>query len=125
MRKDIDFSFRAHPLTGDLATKSGSAAIKQALVNLVRTGAYNRGFNVELVSNVDSMLFENDSILTSQQIRDNLTVLIENWEEQVELIDVEVFVNARYDNTLDVKIYYTEMNDPQEKTLMITLDRVR
>lgn len=123
MRTDIDFSFKPHPLTGDLATKKGSSAIKQSLINLIRTNYYDRGMNVEVGTNVDGALFENVTLLTSQQIRSNIENSIRNFEPNVELVDVEVVDGG--ENELTATIYYTELNNPVEQSISINLSRVR
>jgi phage baseplate assembly protein W len=121
--KDIDFAFVPHPLTGDLATKTGSNAIRQSVINLVRTNYYNRGFNVEVGSNLDAIMFENYDLLTSQQLKQNIDNVIRNFEPRVILEDVEV-INIG-PNEIKVTIYYTELNDADVKSLTIDLQRVR
>lgn len=123
MRRDIDFSFRVNPLTGDLATKTGSDAIRQSLVNLVRTNMYDRGFNVDLMSNINMSLFETITSTTSQQIRDNVVNTIRNFEPQVEVVAVEVKEDGS--NNIGVLIYYTELNNPKQQELFIVLERIR
>jgi len=121
-RKDIDFSFLAHPMTGDLATKKSSAAIKQALKNIVLTNFYERGFNVEFGTNLKASLFEIMTPLDAQVMRDNIKKSIQNFEPSVELTDVYIEQN---DNTLDCVIYYTEHNNAEEQSLNVQLDRIR
>jgi len=123
MRKDIDLSFKTHPLTGDLATKSGSSAVRQSLINIVRTNYYDRGFNVELGTNIDGALFENITLLTANQLKTNISNSIRNFESGVELIDVEVYDSGN--NDIEVRIYYTELNDPNEQSVSIPVSRIR
>lgn len=123
MRRDIDMSFKRHPLTGDLAVKTGSSAIRQSLINIVRTNYYDRGFNIELGTNLDGSMFENISVVTAKQIHDNISNSIKNFEPQVELIDVEVKDGGA--NEVFVKIYYTELNNPNTQNLVIDLGRIR
>lgn len=119
MRKDIDLTFNAHPLTGDLATKKGASAVDQALKNIVLTNFYERGFNTEFGSDVTTNLFENNiNGVTAQGIRQNIINAIENHEPQVELIEITV-VDAEDGHTLDVKIAYNITNELQERELTI------
>lgn len=122
-RIDIDFSFKRHPLTGDLATKKSSSAIKQSLRNIVLTNYYERGFNVEMASNLDGSLFENVSVLLLQQIKDNIENAVKNFEPNVELIEVEVIDND--DNSMSVTLYYHEYNSPEPQMTTIPLVRLR
>lgn len=123
MRKDISFNFKPHPLTGDLVVKTGKLAIQQALVNIVRTNAYERGFNVEVMTNIDFSLFENITLLTGKQLKDNITNAIQNFEPGVELQDVQVFESA--DNELSINIIYNEANNTNTDELVIALRRAR
>lgn len=122
-RFDIDFSFKKHPLTGDLSTKRGSSALKQSIRNLVLTNYYERGFNVEVGSNLNASLFENVTLLTMQQLRDNITNCLNNFEPDCEVLEVEVEDND--DNSIKVSIYYTEFNNPETQELTIPLSRLR
>lgn len=124
MRRDIDLSFKKHPLTGDLASKTGSAAIRQSIINIVRTNYYDRGFNVDLGTNLDSSMFENITVITTRQIHDNISNSIRNFEPQVQLVDVEVIAEDG-GNAVNVRIYYTELNKTSVETLSIDLSRVR
>lgn len=122
-RVDIDFSFKRHPLTGDISLKRDSNALKQSIRNIVLTNFYERGFNVELAGNLSASLFENINILTLQQIRDNITNALNNFEPDCSVIDVEVIDND--DNSINVTIYYNEFNNPDTQSLVIELARLR
>jgi len=118
-RKDIDLSFTVHPLTGDLATKSGVAAINQSLRNIVLTNFYERGYFVEYGTNVKSSLFENNvGDVFFQGIRQNVIRAIENFEPQVEIIEVEVFTPDD-PNAITINIYYSVINTLEEQQLSI------
>ena len=56
--KDIDLSFKKHPLTGDIATVSDEEAIKSSLRNLLRFGRYDKPFRVGLESPLQTYLFD-------------------------------------------------------------------
>lgn len=123
MRKDIDLSFTPHPLTGDLAMKSGRSAVDQSVKNLVLTEFYERGFNVEVGSNVTDSLFDNFTMLTQQTIKNNITKVLSNFEPGVEVVDVVADMTDT--NTLTVEIYYNYLNDPDVRTVVIPIQRLR
>lgn len=125
MRRDIDFSFKAHPLTGDLAVKTGSSAIRQSIINIVRTNFYDRGFNINLATNLDAQMFENFTPVMGQAIKTNITNALRNFEPQIEVFDVSIEQSRNNEHELIVTIYYTELNSPQEHSVMIELSRVR
>ena len=64
--KDLDLFFTAHPITGDVATKSDSDAVRRAVRNIVLTNYYERPFKPSLGGNVRGLLFELD---TDRQVR--------------------------------------------------------
>lgn len=123
MRKDIDFNFSVHPLTGDLSLKTGRTAIEQSLRNLILTNFYERGFNVEIGSNIQSSIFENFSILMQQTIKNNVTRLVDNFEPNIEIVDVLVSLDRP--NELLIEIYYTFYNDPKINNFTIPIERLR
>lgn len=123
MRKDIDLNFTPHPLTGDLATKSSISAIDQAVKNLVMTNFYERGFNVEVGSNLTGSLFENFTVLEQQTIKNNIINVLENFEPNIEVS--EVICTSDEDNEVTVTIYYTYANDPTLQTIVIPIERFK
>lgn len=125
MRKDIDMGFKRHPLTGDLMVKTGPAAIKQSLINIVMTNFYDRGFNVEVGTNTEFHLFENATSTTTNLLKTNIINSIRNFEPDVELVDVKVFEHKTDANSIVVKIYYVPLNSALTEELAISLERVR
>lgn len=123
MRTDLDLSFKTHPLTGDLAIKTESSAIRQSLINIIRTNYYDRGMNVNFGTNIESALFENITYLTAVTIKTNIMNAIKNYEYDIDLIDVQVIDNG--DNDIDVKVYYTELNRPNVLNVVIPMTRIR
>lgn len=123
MRKDIDFNFIPHPLTGDLTIKKDVGAIDQSIKNLVFTNYYERGFNIDIGGNVMSALFENITPLLKQDLKDSIKQVLTNFEPAVELIDVEV--SDTEPNTLVVNIFYYINNDIDVQRTQVILERPR
>ena len=55
---DIDLTFIANPVTGDLSKKYDENAVKQSIKNLVMTRNYERPFNSSIGSQIYNVLFE-------------------------------------------------------------------
>jgi len=123
MRRDIDLNFSPHPLTGDLATKKDRSAVDQSVKNLVLTNYYERGFNVEVGSNLQDSLFDNFDTLKQQTIKNNIIRILKNFESQIEVVDV--LANMKQPNELTVEVYYNYSNDPEVRTVIIPLQRLR
>jgi phage baseplate assembly protein W len=121
-RKDIDLSFTTHPLTGDLATKTGIAAINQSLRNIILTNFYERGYFVEYGTNVKSSFFENNiGDVLLQGIRQNIIRAIENYEPQIEIIEVSVVTPDSDPTSININIYYSIINTTEEQQLSINI----
>jgi len=103
--KDISFSFDPHPITKDLPVIINERAITRSVRNLVETILTERPFNPDLGSNIRKMLFENVSIPTSIEIKDQIENSILAFEPRVSnlVVDVKPFPD---DNTFEVDIKY-------------------
>ena len=88
--KDINLSFRPHPVTKDLTILRNENAIKRSVRNLVQTIPTERFFNSVLGSDVRSSLFEFVDYGTASTIQDQIEIVIENFEPTVENLTVEV-----------------------------------
>ena len=123
--KDIDFNFKRHPLTNDLVIKTDANAIKQSLENLINTNYYERGFNVGISSNIRSLLFENYTELLSSQLKDNMEMLIANFEPRIEIISIDIDDNQIDSNLLIINISYYYLNKMNPESLSIKLFKTR
>lgn len=124
--KDIDLSFGANAITGDINRKLDENSVKQSLKNLVLTKPYERPFNPDLSSEVAGLLFENADVFTANNIRKTIEFLITNYEPRVKLKSGSIDVQPDLDrNTMNVRIEYevVAINEPQELT--IKLERLR
>tara|TARA_B100002019_G_scaffold191559_1_gene165683 strand:- start:53 stop:454 length:402 start_codon:yes stop_codon:yes gene_type:complete len=103
--KDISFSFDPHPITKDLPVIINERAITRSVRNLVETILTERPFNPDLGSNIRKMLFENVTIPTSIEIKDQIENSILAFEPRISnlIVDVRPFPD---DNTFEVDIKY-------------------
>ena len=56
--KDLNLSFKKHPVTDDLVVTKDAAAIKQAITTLLLTDRGERPFQPDIGSGLRSFLFE-------------------------------------------------------------------
>ena len=119
--KDISASFQSNPLNNDLIAIKNTTAIARSIRNLILTKRGERPFEPNLGSGVYDLLFENIDKQTATIIRDEIILVIENYEPRVEII--EVLVKPNYDEaTMDATIQYeiVGINVPaQELTLAL------
>lgn len=93
---DIDLSFTANPVTGDLAKKTDVNAVKQSLKTLILTRFYERPFQPKLGSPIYGMLFDNIDMISANRLQLELDLLISKYEPRVSTSDI--VVTPEYDN---------------------------
>jgi len=120
--RDIDLNFRPHPLTGDVSIKTDSNAVKQSVINIIKTNYYERGFNTTLGSNIIDSLFDNITELTIVTLKEAIIQTLNNHEPRVEVQDVHVTESG--DNGIQVTIIYNELNREDDLSLTIDLKRI-
>jgi hypothetical protein len=121
---DLDLNFTKHPITKDVARKTGNNAIIGALKNLVYTNFYERPFNPKFGSNIRGMLFEPLDPLTGSILQKEIKILIDNYEPRVSLRDIQVV--ADYDrNSYQVTITFFTVNSTQPLRTVLFLNRLR
>ena len=120
--KDLDLFFTAHPITGDVATKSDSDAVRRAVRNIVLTNYYERPFKPSLGGNVRGLLFELDTDRKVRRARRELAKAIENFEPRVSNVRCVFDVEG---NTLDVTVYYSIENGISNQEIQFTVNRTR
>ena len=101
--KDLDLNFMAHPITGDVTTKSDSEAVKRAVKNIVLTNYYERPFKPSLGGNIRGLLFELNTDRQLNRARDRLADTITALEPRVENVRCKFDTSG---NSLNVFIFY-------------------
>jgi phage baseplate assembly protein W len=123
--KDISMTFQANPLNQDLIGIKNANAIARSIKNIVYTEPGEKFFDEEFGSRVSHILFENVDDLTANEIVDEISQSIVNYEPRVDLIKVEA--NPNFDNNeFDVIITYTIVGvdvPPQELQLALQSTR--
>ena len=120
--KDLDLFFTAHPITGDVATKSDSDAVRRAVRNIVLTNYYERPFKPSLGGNVRGLLFELDTDRKVKRARRGLAKAIESFEHRVNNVRCTFDLEG---NTLDVTVFYNIINGLNNQEIQFTVNRVR
>ena len=122
--KDVDITFAAHPITGDVVRKSGESAVYQSISNLLQTGRYERLWQPRLHSKLREKLFEPIDAITASAISAEIKNTIGKHEPRVDLTSIRVVPNHDangYNVTLE--FFIVNRADPLELTLF--LERIR
>jgi len=121
---DIDFTFTKKPVTADVALSYDSQAVIRSVRNLLLTKHYERPFNPDLGSNIDALLFEMISPLTSAALEREIQTTIENYEPRALIQSVQV--NAQPDNNAyNVTLTFYIENATLPTTVTLLLERNR
>ena len=103
--KDINITFKKHPVTNDLVVSRDASAIKQAIVNLLLTNKGERLMNPDYGSDIRSYLFEPLDFGTASQITGNIRYTIDRWEPRISILNLSATPNFD-DNGFDVEMTY-------------------
>ena len=103
--KDINITFKKHPVTDDLVVSRDASAIKQAIVNLLLTNKGERLMNPDYGSDIRSYLFEPLDYGTANQIKRNILFTIDKWEPRISVLNINAIPNYA-DNGFDVEMTY-------------------
>ena len=90
--KDINLSFKRHPVTNDVLTISDEDAIKKSVKNIVFTILGEKPFMPQFGSVIGESLFDLDTNLNEVRITDEIRTSLVNFEPRIDIIDVVVQV---------------------------------
>lgn len=103
--KDLNITFKPHPVTGDLIVKKDDAAVKQAIVNLLMTSRGERPFQPNLGSDLRRILFNPLDASTAAQIGENIRETLDTYEPRISILQLDVDTNFD-DNGFDVELEF-------------------
>ena len=123
--KDINMTFKKHPVTDDLVVSRDASAIKQAIINLLLTNKGERLFNPNYGSDIRSYLFEPLDYGTAAQIKANIRSTIDRFEPRISISDIKCIPNFN-DNGFDITMTYNVIGtDTPPVTVDFFLSRTR
>jgi phage baseplate assembly protein W len=121
---DIDFTFTKKPVTADVALSFDGQAVIRSIRNLLSTNHYERPFNPDLGANLNALLFEPISPLTSSALETEITNTIKNYEPRASIQSVVVNSQPDY-NAYNVTLSFFIENSTLPTTVTLLLERNR
>ena len=109
--KDINLSFKRHPVTNDLVTIKNEDAIKRSVRNIIFTILGEKPFLPLFGSKMNSSLFELDTNFNETKISDEISSVLLNYEPRINNIQVSVS-NYSDSNELNATIQYDIVGIP-------------
>ena len=88
--KDINLSFKRHPVTNDVVTIRDEDAIKRSVRNIIFTILGEKPFEPDFGSTINESLFDLSTSLNEVRIADDITHSLRRYEPRISDINVTV-----------------------------------
>ena len=109
--KDINLSFKRHPVTNDVVSINDEDAIKRSIKNIIFTILGEKPFQPLFGSVINESLFELSTALSEMKVSDEITQSLLNYEPRIE--NTEVTVSLYPDsNEMNVTVQYDIVGIP-------------
>ena len=92
--KDINLSFKRHPVTNDVLTIRDEDAIKRSVKNIIFTILGEKPFLPTFGSVINESLFDLNTNLSAISVSDDIKASLDNHESRINNVDVAVSVFA-------------------------------
>ena len=109
--KDINLSFKRHPVTNDVLTVSDEDAIKRSVKNIIFTILGEKPFEPEFGSVINDSLFELNTSLNEMKVSDEIKQSLLNFEPRIDNIRVTVSIYPD-SNELNCTVQYDIIGIP-------------
>ena len=109
--KDINLSFKRHPVTNDVLTVSDEDAIKKSVKNIVFTILGEKPFQPNFGSVINNSLFELNTSLSEVRVSDEIKQSLLNYEPRIDNVTVYVTVSAD-SNEMNCTVQYDIVGIP-------------
>ena len=119
--KDINLSFKRHPVTNDVVTIRNEDAIKRSVKNIIFTILGEKPFEPNFGSVINESLFDLNTNLSEIRVADEISASLRNYEPRISDIDVTVTV-APDTNEMNCTVQYEIVGlptPPQEVDVLL------
>ena len=114
--KDFAYSFFANPMSGDVAKKSGAAAVKAAMLSIMKTNYNERMFQPEVGSGIRALLFEPMNPITEERLKQEVKDCLKRSEPRATILGVTV-VGQEDKNRYKVSILFSISTETEPQKL--------
>ena len=124
--RDINLSFKMHPITNDLMVIKDEDAIKRSVINIVNTIIGEKPFLNDFGSQINASLFELDTSLHYISIESQITSALNTYEPRIEIDEVKVNIDGE-NNEMSALISYSIVGmeiDTQEIDVLLLPARI-
>jgi phage baseplate assembly protein W len=121
--KDIDLTFAKRP-SGDVYKKTDAAAVKQSVKNILMTNFTEKPFQPTFGGNLNNFLFNLSEEFDDFEIREQVTLAINNYEPRAQVLDVKSRLQPDQ-NSVSIQVQFRILNTATVETTNVTLTRLR
>lgn len=122
---DIDFAMKANPnIEFDVAVLTESNAIRQSVLNILRTNHGEKPFNPEFGANLGAYLFENIDHITASNIAQDVENGIKRDEPRVEVLNVQIRMKPDH-NEVFITVTVKVLSSQQLLDIASSIERLR
>ena len=109
--KDINLSFKRHPVTNDVVTIRDEDAIKRSVKNIIFTILGEKPFEPNFGSVMSQSLFDLNTNLSEIKVSDEIKASLDNYEPRIDNVDVSVSILAD-SNEMNCTVQYDIVGIP-------------
>ena len=115
--KDLSYSLFANPMSGDVGKKTGAAAVKGAIVSILKTNYNERLFDPEFGTDIRGSLFEPMNPLTEERMKKKVEVALARHEPRAEVLGITVKAQEEQ-NRYEISVVFNvaSVAEPQKVT---------
>ena len=119
--KDLAFSMFANPMSGDIGKKTGAAAVKGAIVSILKTNFNERLFAPEFGSNIRALLFEQMTPLTEKRLKKEVESALAKHEPRATVLGTSVKAQEEQ-NRYEISVVFTVASEAETQKLVTYFD---
>lgn len=121
---DLDFTFTRTPGRNDIALSYDEMAVIRSVRYLLLTKNFERPFQSNIGSRIESLLFEPIDALTAQSLKSEIKNVLDKFEPRVSLVQVTIYEKPD-DNAYSVTIQFYIGNNVEPTAINLILERTR
>jgi len=122
--KDLDLSFKPHPLTGDLTPKTNIEAVRRALMTAFYLEKYDIPFDNSTVSSIKQYLFEPSGQATEISMRNAIEWIFKSLEPRTKLVKTDI-KSVNQGQGYQITVWYQIVSLNLEDSFTFYANRVR
>jgi phage baseplate assembly protein W len=103
---DIDISFKAHPVTGDIIKTRNATVIKQSMRNILQTRSNERLGHPEIGAGIQDLLFEPMNALTETRVVQKISDALRILEPRATIKDI-IVISEEDRNRYRIQVIFT------------------